>query len=151
MKPQTVHFPTAIPCCYAHACWNSVVLSAVSSRPSSWKLTSVRGVQCFQPVWLHFEVGGVQSSTWTVQPVHDLQTPNPGRSYTFCDFAHLTGFRPCILYCSLVRLNLEYFSVMWSPYTRTNINKLETFCTLAQKIGMWTAPSNFVRPHLRSC
>ena len=28
------------------------------------------------------------------------------------------------LYCSLVRLNLEYFSVMWSPYTIRNINKL---------------------------
>ena len=37
---------------------------------------------------------------------------------------------------SLVRLNLEYFSVMWSPYTIRNINKLETFCILARLTGI---------------
>ena len=31
----------------------------------------------------------------------------------------------CTLYCSLVRLNLEYCSVVWSPYTKKNIDKLE--------------------------
>ena len=40
------------------------------------------------------------------------------------------------LYFSLVRLNLEYFSVMWSPYTIRNINKLETFCILARLTGI---------------
>ena len=29
------------------------------------------------------------------------------------------------LYCSLVRSNLEYCSVVWSPYTKRNIDKLE--------------------------
>ena len=29
------------------------------------------------------------------------------------------------LYCSLVRTNLEYCSVEWSPYSRKNIDKLE--------------------------
>ena len=28
-------------------------------------------------------------------------------------------------YCSLVRSNLEYSSVVWSPYTKRNIDKLE--------------------------
>ena len=40
------------------------------------------------------------------------------------------------LYFSLVRLNLEYFSVMWSPYTIRNINKLETFSILARLTGI---------------
>jgi len=31
----------------------------------------------------------------------------------------------CTLYCSLVRSNLEYCSVVWSPYTKRNIDKLE--------------------------
>ena len=29
------------------------------------------------------------------------------------------------LFCSLVRSNLEYCSVVWSPYTKRNIDKLE--------------------------
>ena len=29
------------------------------------------------------------------------------------------------LYCSLVRSNLEYCSVVWSPFTKRNVNKLE--------------------------
>ena len=29
------------------------------------------------------------------------------------------------LYCSLVRSNLEYCSVVWSPYTKRNTGKLE--------------------------
>ena len=31
----------------------------------------------------------------------------------------------CTLYCSLVRSNLEYCSVVWSPYTKRNTDKLE--------------------------
>jgi len=31
----------------------------------------------------------------------------------------------CTLYCSLVHSNLEYFSVVWSPYTKRNTDKLE--------------------------
>lgn len=53
------------------------------SRSSSRKLTSVRGVRYFWPVELHFGVGGVQSSTRVVRPVHDLRSTSPGRSYTF--------------------------------------------------------------------
>ena len=86
MEPQNVqhrHFPTAISCCRARGCWNIMVLSAVSSRSSSRKLTSVRGVRYFWPVELHFGVGGVQSSTRVVRPVHDLRSTSPGRSYTF--------------------------------------------------------------------
>lgn len=30
------------------------------------------------------------------------------------------------LYCSLVRSNLEYCSVVWSPYTKRYIDKLES-------------------------
>ena len=29
------------------------------------------------------------------------------------------------LYCSLVRSNLEYCSVVWCPFTKRNVNKLE--------------------------
>ena len=31
----------------------------------------------------------------------------------------------CNLYCSLVRSNLEYCSVVWSPYTKRNTDQLE--------------------------
>ena len=30
-----------------------------------------------------------------------------------------------LLYCSLVRSNLEYCSIIWSPFTKRNIEKLE--------------------------
>lgn len=87
------------------------------SRSSSRKLTSVRGVRYFWPVELHFGVGGVQSSTRVVRPVHDLRSTSPGRSYTFFFSPSDRNLTLRTLYCSLVRLNLEYFSVMWSPYT----------------------------------
>lgn len=29
------------------------------------------------------------------------------------------------LYCTLVRLNVEYYSVVWSPYTKKNMDKVE--------------------------
>ena len=29
------------------------------------------------------------------------------------------------LYCALVRLNVEYCSVVWSPYTKKNIDQVE--------------------------
>ena len=94
----TLAFPTAISCCRSRKSWNSMVLSAVSSRSSSRKLTSVRGVRCLRPVKLHFGVGGVQSSTRVIRPVHDLRSPSPGMSYTLSVLAHLTGIRPCILW-----------------------------------------------------
>ena len=30
-----------------------------------------------------------------------------------------------VLYCTLVRLQVEYESVVWSPYTARNVHKLE--------------------------
>ena len=33
--------------------------------------------------------------------------------------------RRCVLFTALVRLNLEYCLMVWSPYTKRNIDKLE--------------------------
>ena len=38
------------------------------------------------------------------------------------------------LYCSLVRSNLEYCSVVWSPYTKRNTDKLERVQRRATKL-----------------
>ena len=38
------------------------------------------------------------------------------------------------LYCSLVRSNLEYCSVVWSPYTKRNTDKLERIQRRATKL-----------------
>ena len=40
----------------------------------------------------------------------------------------------CTLYCSLVRSNLEYCSVVWSPYTKRNTDKLERVQRRATKL-----------------
>ena len=37
------------------------------------------------------------------------------------------------LFCSLVRSNLEYCSVVWSPFTKRNIEKLERIQRRATK------------------
>ena len=42
----------------------------------------------------------------------------------------------CTLYCSLVRSNLEYCSVVWSPYTKRNIDKLERVQRRATKFSL---------------
>ena len=45
------------------------------------------------------------------------------------------------LYCSLVRSNLEYCSVVWSPYSRKNIDKLEGVQRLAEEGSLaWKNP-----------
>ena len=38
------------------------------------------------------------------------------------------------LYCSLVHSNLEYCSVVWSPYTKRNTNKLQRVHRRATKL-----------------
>ena len=111
-----------------------MVLSAALSRSSSRKLTSVREVLCFRPVELHFGVG-VQSSTRVAPPVHDLQSTTPGRSFFFLSPSDRNSTLRT-LYCSLIHLNLKYFSVMWPPYTIRNINELETFCILPRLTGI---------------
>ena len=45
------------------------------------------------------------------------------------------------LYCSLVRSNLEYCSVVWSPYSRKNIDKLERVQRRATKFILKTKDS----------
>ena len=42
------------------------------------------------------------------------------------------------LYCSLVRSNLEYCSVVWSPYSRKNIDKLKGVQRRATKFFLKT-------------
>ena len=42
-----------------------------------------------------------------------------------------------LYYCSLVRSNLEYCSVVWSPYTKRNIDKLERVQRRATKWSLW--------------
>ena len=49
------------------------------------------------------------------------------------------------LYCSLVRSNLEYCSVVWSPYSRKNINKLEGVQRQATKFILKTNDSYVTR------
>ena len=44
----------------------------------------------------------------------------------------------CTLYCSLVRSNLEYCSVVWSPYTKRNTDKLERVQRIATKFILKT-------------
>ena len=64
-------------------------------------------------------------------------TWNPHIDYVVCKANRMLGLckRTCkgladpvtlrTPYCSLVRSNLEYSSVVWSPYTKRNIDKLE--------------------------
>jgi len=40
------------------------------------------------------------------------------------------------LYCSLVRSNLEYWSVVWCPFTKRNVNKLERIQRRATKVHL---------------
>ena len=49
------------------------------------------------------------------------------------------------LYCSLVRSNLEYCSVVWSPYSLKNINKLEGVRRGATKFILKTKDSYVTR------
>ena len=49
------------------------------------------------------------------------------------------------LYCSLVRSNLEYCSVVWSPYTKRNIEKIERVQRRATKFILKTQDNYDIR------
>ena len=51
----------------------------------------------------------------------------------------------CTLYCSLVRSNLEYCSVVWSPYTKRNTDKLERVQRRATKFISKSDDPNDIR------
>ena len=46
------------------------------------------------------------------------------------------------LYCALVRLNVEYCSVVWSPYTKKNMDKVEKVQRRATKFILKTEDNN---------
>ena len=45
------------------------------------------------------------------------------------------------LYCSLVRSDLEYCSVVWCPFTKRNVNKLERIQRRATRFILKSSPS----------